>query len=97
MYKIFKQLILFATNIDDKVSKRLGNYALGYTKSEKTFIAKDVGRSDDDLNDRPDEYAKSKSSCPVSYNVGAKRYHPPVKNVATHQRKKIPPCGMYEE
>ena len=39
-------------NIDDKVSKRVGNYALGYTNSEKTFIVKYVGRSDDDLNDR---------------------------------------------
>ena len=101
-------------SIDDKVSKRPGNYALVYTKSEKTFIVKYVGRSDDDLNDRlkywigkyrefkfsqdaktrveaykkecrnfhdfggiasldnkihpdrPDEYAKSNLSCPVS-------------------------------
>jgi len=60
-----------------------GNYALGYTNDEGTFIVKYVGRSDDDVNDRikdwVDEYKKFKysyaSSSKAAFEKECKNYH----------------------
>lgn len=49
--KMGKYISLNKKEIDEKVSKKLGNYALGHVEDGK-FVEKYIGRSDDDLNAR---------------------------------------------
>ncbi len=71
--------------IDRQVTRKSpGNYALGYTKDDGTFIVNYVGRSDDDVNNRLHDWAGSKykkfkysyaASAKEAYEKECRNYH----------------------
>jgi hypothetical protein len=50
-----------------------GTYVLEYPSSDKTFIIKYVGRSDDDLNDRLHDWVGKYKSFKAAYFPSAKK------------------------
>jgi len=59
--------------IDREVTRTSpGNYALGYTSSDGTFIVKYVGRSDSDVNGRLKNWLGSYEQFKFSYATSAK-------------------------
>jgi hypothetical protein len=76
---------LTSKKIDDEVTQTSpGNYALGYTKDDGTFIVEYVGRSDSDVNDRLHDWVDSKykkfkysyaSSPKAAFEKECKNYH----------------------
>jgi predicted GIY-YIG superfamily endonuclease len=82
-------------NINAHVSKPIGNYALGYSDHEGTFVVQYVGRSDTDLNQRlknhlNEDFKKFKFSYAASaiaaYSKECQNYHD-----FTPKRNKIHP------
>lgn len=71
--------------IDNIISEKMGNYALGYLDDEKTFIVKYVGRDDVDLNCRLKVHANNgkyklfkyayATSAKAAFEKESKNYH----------------------
>lgn len=76
---------LTSNKVDEEVTRTSpGNYALGYTKDDGTFIVQYVGRSDSDVNDRlydweDTKYKKFKysyaSTAKAAFEKECKNYH----------------------